>query len=76
MHYGNYAFSKNNKPTSRAIKDHSISLGNSKGLSELDIVKLNALYDCASEFIYFETLLILPVLDCFGTKILVMEFTF
>eukprot|EP00112_Aurelia_sp_Birch-Aquarium-sp1_P007646 Seg1835.11 transcript_id=Seg1835.11/GoldUCD/mRNA.D3Y31 product="Zinc metalloproteinase nas-15" protein_id=Seg1835.11/GoldUCD/D3Y31 len=48
MHYGNYAFSKNNKQTSRAIKDHSISLGNSKGLSDLDIVKLNALYDCGN----------------------------
>ena len=49
LHYGNYAFSKNNRKTLKAIGDHSISLGNSKGLSKLDVVRLNALYDCKSE---------------------------
>eukprot|EP00795_Rhopilema_esculentum_P008425 gene8425-14406_t len=47
MHYGNDAFSKNYKHTLKAIEDQSISLGNTKGLSDLDVVKLNALYDCA-----------------------------
>ena len=49
MHYGNYAFSKNNKKTMKAIVDGSVTLGNSKGLSALDVVKLNALYDCKSK---------------------------
>jgi len=49
LHYGNYAFSKNNRRTLQAIGDHSMQLGNSKGLSKLDVVRLNALYDCKSK---------------------------
>eukprot|EP00794_Sanderia_malayensis_P004421 gene4421-5011_t len=49
MHYGNYAFSRNVKQTLRAIKDKTISLGNENGLSALDVVKINALYDCSNK---------------------------
>jgi hypothetical protein len=51
MHYGNLAFSKNDKPTMMAIKDPSLQFGRTKTLSKTDIIQLNALYDCKSTYI-------------------------
>ncbi|EDO28263.1 predicted protein, partial [Nematostella vectensis] len=50
MHYGNYAFSKNNKPTMISIKDPAMQFGRRRStLSDTDILQLNALYDCESK---------------------------
>ncbi|XP_031548611.1 uncharacterized protein LOC116286289 [Actinia tenebrosa] len=46
MHYGKYSFSKNGNPTLIAINDPDRELGQRDGFSEIDIVKINALYDC------------------------------
>ena len=51
MHYGNFAFSKNNKPTMVVIKDPSLQLGRNGNLSYLDIIQLNILYNCKCKFI-------------------------
>ncbi|XP_031568762.1 low choriolytic enzyme-like [Actinia tenebrosa] len=48
MHYGKYGFSKNGKPTLLAIKDPKRELGQRNGFSEIDIIKVNTLYDCKS----------------------------
>ena len=49
MHYGKRTFSKNGKPTVRALNNPYMSLGRGDGFSELDIKKMNALYDCKSK---------------------------
>ena len=49
MHYGNYAFSKNSKPTMLAIKDPTSLFGGKMDLSPTDIMQLNNLYDCKSK---------------------------
>ena len=49
MHYGKRTFSKNGKPTVRALNNPYMSLGRSVGFSDLDIKKMNALYDCKSK---------------------------
>lgn len=49
MHYGKRTFSKNGKPTVRAVNNPYMSLGRSVGFSDLDIKKMNALYDCKSK---------------------------
>lgn len=49
MHYGKRTFSKNGKPTIRALNNPYMSLGRSVGFSDLDIKKMNALYDCKSK---------------------------
>lgn len=49
MHYGNFAFSNNGKPTMLGIKDPSSQFGGKKDLSETDIMQLNSLYDCTSK---------------------------
>ena len=49
MHYGNYAFSKNNKPTIQAIGQLRQQLGKSSTFSARDVIQINALYDCASK---------------------------
>lgn len=49
MHYGRLSFTTNNKPTIQAIGNKDMELGQRDGLSDVDIIKLNALYDCKSE---------------------------
>lgn len=49
MHYGKRTFSKNGKPTIRALNNPYMALGRSVGFSDLDIEKMNALYDCKNE---------------------------
>ncbi|XP_073249502.1 meprin A subunit beta-like isoform X2 [Porites lutea] len=49
MHYGKVTFSRNGKPTIRALNNPYMSLGRGGGFSELDIKKMNALYDCKNE---------------------------
>ena len=49
MHYGNFAFTKNGKHTVQSIEDPQKRLGNVNGLSNLDVVKINALYGCSSK---------------------------
>jgi len=46
MHYGGKAFTANKKPTIVAKDDPTRKLGQRKGLSALDILKLNKLYGC------------------------------
>ncbi|XP_074641340.1 zinc metalloproteinase nas-15-like [Tubulanus polymorphus] len=45
MHYSKYAFSKNGKPTMQP-KDKSASIGQRRGFSQNDILKINRLYKC------------------------------
>lgn len=49
MHYGKRTFSKNGLPTIKALDNQYMSLGRGDGFSELDIKKMNALYDCKNE---------------------------
>ena len=49
MHYGNYAFSKNNKPTMISVKDPMLQFGQIEKLSDTDILQLNSIYDCKCE---------------------------
>jgi len=49
MHYGNYAFSKNNKPTMLSVKDPMLQFGQIEKLSDTDILQLNSIYDCKSD---------------------------
>ena len=46
MHYGNYAFSKNRKPTMLSVKEPLRTFGQVAKLSDTDILQLNAVYDC------------------------------
>ncbi|KAK7866830.1 hypothetical protein R5R35_005258 [Gryllus longicercus] len=46
MHYDKYAFSKNGQPTIISIRDPNQSLGNNRGLTDRDILKLNRMYGC------------------------------
>ena len=55
MHYSKRTFSRNGKPTVRALNNPYMSLGRSVGFSYLDIKKLNALYDCKSECLLWLT---------------------
>ncbi|XP_031568760.1 uncharacterized protein LOC116303371 [Actinia tenebrosa] len=48
MHYGKTDFSKNGQPTIQAKGDSNKALGQDNGMTELDIQKLNKLYDCDS----------------------------
>jgi len=50
MHYGNYAFSKNNKPTMLSVKDPMLQFGQIEKLSDTDILQLNSIYDCKCEY--------------------------
>lgn len=47
MHYGTRSFSKNGKPTIRAMSKLNSPLGQRVGLSNLDYMKVNVLYDCS-----------------------------
>ncbi|CAH3037140.1 unnamed protein product, partial [Porites lobata] len=49
MHYGNYAFSKNKRPTMLSVKDPLLQFGQIAKLSPTDILQLNALYDCRTK---------------------------
>ncbi|KAK5644644.1 hypothetical protein RI129_005944 [Pyrocoelia pectoralis] len=46
MHYGMYAFTSNNKPTILPKYDASIPIGVTSVMSEIDIRKLNKMYEC------------------------------
>ncbi|XP_073328283.1 high choriolytic enzyme 1-like [Pagrus major] len=46
MHYHQYAFSKNNQPTLVAIPDSSVEFGLASEMSQMDIIRLNKLYNC------------------------------
>jgi len=46
MHYGAYAFSKNGQKTIERLDGSDAGLGNSDGFSQVDINKLNAMYQC------------------------------
>lgn len=50
MHYGKRTFSKNGRSTIQALNDPYMSLGRGDGFSELDIKKMNTLYDCKSKW--------------------------
>ncbi|XP_066998547.2 low choriolytic enzyme isoform X2 [Anabrus simplex] len=49
MHYDRFAFSKNNKPTIEPLVE-GVEIGQREGFSEMDIIKLNMLYDCPFVF--------------------------
>ncbi|XP_078348661.1 zinc metalloproteinase nas-15-like [Oculina patagonica] len=49
MHYGNYAFSKNKRPTMLSVKDPMLQFGQIAKLSSTDILQLNSIYDCKSD---------------------------
>ena len=51
MHYGNYAFSKNRKPTMLSVKDPTLQFGQISKLSPTDILQLNNVYDCKCEYL-------------------------
>ena len=57
MHYGKYAFTKNGQPTIEAISNPSQTFGQRNGASDLDIVEINALYNCASKYIILSSFL-------------------
>ena len=46
MHYGLLSFSKNGQNTIQAIHNATRELGNREGLSTLDAIQINKLYDC------------------------------
>ncbi|KAM9366932.1 hatching enzyme 1.2-like isoform 2-T2 [Symphorus nematophorus] len=46
MHYSNFAFSKNGKPTIIAKSDPDLSFGRAKQMSANDIARVNKLYRC------------------------------
>ena len=49
MHYGAYAFSKDNKPTIVPLR-RGADIGQRYALSQTDITKINKLYDCTRLF--------------------------
>ena len=51
MHYGNYAFSKNEKPTMLSVKDPLLQFGQIAKMSKTDILQLNTVYDCRCEYV-------------------------
>ena len=46
MHYGLKTFSRNGLATLRPLKDGGSQMGQRRGFSHLDILKLNKLYNC------------------------------
>ena len=46
MHYGNWAFSTNNKMTIQAKSDPKKMLGQRDGFSPIDVKQLNKVYQC------------------------------
>ncbi|KRZ87567.1 Zinc metalloproteinase nas-4, partial [Trichinella sp. T8] len=46
MHYGPYAFSRNGQRTIHALKPGGELMGQRRGFSKSDLLKLNKLYDC------------------------------
>ena len=51
MHYGNYAFSKNKRPTMLSVKDPMLQFGQIAQLSQADVLQLNSIYDCKCEYL-------------------------
>lgn len=49
MHYGNFAFSKNKRPTMLSVKDPTLQFGQIAELSPTDVIQLNNVYDCKSD---------------------------
>ncbi|XP_048401939.2 low choriolytic enzyme-like [Stegostoma tigrinum] len=52
MHYGRYAFSKNKNPTMVPIPDPNVEIGQARGLSTKDVIKINKLYSCVHDPLY------------------------
>ncbi|XP_062400174.1 hatching enzyme 1.2-like [Sardina pilchardus] len=50
MHYGRKAFSKNRNDTITPIPNPNVRIGQRGDLSEIDIVKINRLYECEGEW--------------------------
>ncbi|KAK1159710.1 high choriolytic enzyme 1-like [Acipenser oxyrinchus oxyrinchus] len=46
MHYGRYAFSSNGRPTIEPIPDPNVSIGRAVQFSQIDIERVNRLYNC------------------------------
>ncbi|XP_041132054.1 high choriolytic enzyme 1-like [Polyodon spathula] len=46
MHYGRYAFSRNGRPTIQPIPDPNVSIGRATEFSQMDIERVNRLYNC------------------------------
>jgi len=49
MHYGREAFTKNGFSTITPIPDRRVKIGQRSGLSEIDILRINRLYNCDEE---------------------------
>ncbi|XP_044732999.1 zinc metalloproteinase nas-13-like [Chrysoperla carnea] len=49
LHYGPYAFSKNGKKTIKVLRPFA-SIGQRKGFSEEDVLKLNRMYGCDPDY--------------------------
>ncbi|XP_068717648.1 zinc metalloproteinase nas-4-like isoform X2 [Montipora capricornis] len=49
MHYGNFAFSRNGRPTMLSVKDPALRFGQIKAMSDTDVIQLNAMYDCRND---------------------------
>ena len=54
MHYGNYAFSKNKRPTLLSVKNPLLQFGQVAKLSPTDILQLNSIYDCKCEYLWIK----------------------
>ena len=52
MHYGNFAFSNNEKPTMLSVKNPMLQFGQIAKLSPTDILQLNSIYDCKCEYLW------------------------
>lgn len=46
MHYGSRTFSRNGRPTLKALRDNGNAMGQRRGFSRFDLMKLNKLYNC------------------------------
>ncbi|XP_034031443.1 high choriolytic enzyme 1-like [Thalassophryne amazonica] len=47
LHYSKYAFSKNGQPTLVATPDPTVEFGRATEMSEMDVIRLNRLYECS-----------------------------
>ena len=70
MHYGNYAFTKNKRPTMLSVKDPMLQFGQISELSPTDAVQLNNMYDCKSKYRLLIRKYFWVVYNCRGKLIL------
>lgn len=49
MHYGSHAFAKGSEPTITPLKA-GVTIGQRRGLSEIDVKKINKLYKCKKHY--------------------------